>query len=104
LGQRSPLDIAVAPAAIIYLLRAATYPADQTVTVSVNGQAIGMANLTNDWAEYEFEIPADALRTEEPVVITLTHTRLESAFERSGGAIDDKRPLAAAYDFIEFAP
>jgi len=84
--------------------RAATYPADQTVTVSVNGQAIGMANLTNDWAEYEFEIPADALRTEEPVVITLTHARLESAFERSRGAIDDKRPLAAAYDFIEFAP
>jgi len=85
-------------------LRAVTYPANQTVTASVNGHAIGMAKLTDDWAEYEFTIPADALHAEGAAIITLTHARLESAFEQSEGAIDDKRPLAAAYDFIEFAP
>jgi hypothetical protein len=84
--------------------RAVTYPADQTVTASVNGQAIGIAKLTNDWAEYEFTIPADALHAEGPAIITLTHTHFESAFERSDGAIDDKRLLAAAYDYVAFEP
>ena len=84
--------------------RAVTYPANQTVSVSVNGQAIGAAHLTNDWAEYTFDLPADALRDDGPAIITLAHTRLESAFERSGGAIDDKRPLGAAYDYFAFEP
>ena len=100
----STLRIVPPPGSHRIHFRAVTYPADQTVTASVNGQALGVAKLTNDWAEYEFTIPADALQAEGAAIITLTHARLESAFEKSGGAIDDKRPLAAAYDFIEFAP
>jgi hypothetical protein len=87
-----------------FRFRAVTYPANQTVIVSVNDQWVGVARLTNDWAEYEFVLPADALRADGPITITLTHARLESAFERSGGTIDDKRPLAAAYDYFAFEP
>jgi hypothetical protein len=84
--------------------RAVTYPADQTVTVSVNGQTAGVAKLTDDWAEYEFDIPAEALRVQGPWLIELTHARLESAFERTGGQVEDKRPLGAAYDYFAFGP
>jgi len=84
--------------------RAVTYPANQTVTVSVNGHTVGVADLTNDWADYEFTVPAEAWRADGPSVITLVHARLESAFDRSGGVIDDKRPLAAAYDYFVFEP
>jgi hypothetical protein len=84
--------------------RAVTYPANQTVTVSVNGQTIGVAALTNDWAEYAFDIPADVLRVQGPWLIELTHARLESAFERTNGQVKDKRPLGAAYDYVAFEP
>ena len=84
--------------------RAVTYPADQTLTVSVNGQTVGVSKLTNDWAEYEFLLPAAALHDDGPAIITLTHTRLESAFERTGGQVEDKRPLGAAYDYFGFEP
>ena len=84
--------------------RAVTYPANQTVTVSVNGQTVGAAKLTNDWAEYEFDLPAGALRAQGPWLVELTHARLESAFERTGGQVEDKRPLGAAYDYFEFEP
>ena len=100
----STLRIVPPPGSHRIRFRAATYPANQTVSVSVNGQAIGAAHLTNDWAEYTFDLPADALRDDGPAIITLAHTRLESAFERSGGAIDDKRPLGAAYDYFAFEP
>jgi len=82
--------------------RAVTYPANQTVTVSVNDYTVGVADLTSDWADYGFIVPAEAWHTNGPSVITLIHTRLESAFDRSGGAIDDKRLLAAAYDYFIF--
>lgn len=41
------------------------------------------------------------------VSLALTGKRrehLESAFERTGGAVEDKRPLAAAYDYFVFEP
>jgi hypothetical protein len=84
--------------------RAVTYPANQTVTVSVNGHTVGVADLTNDWADYEFAVPAEAWHADGPSIITLIHARLESAFERTGGAVEDKRPLAAAYDYFVFEP
>jgi hypothetical protein len=84
--------------------RAMAYPTNQTVTVSINDQPIATINMVGDWAEYEFTVPADAQRADGPSVITLVHTRLESAFERTGGASPDKRPLAAAYDYFEFVP
>jgi hypothetical protein len=100
----STLRLALPPQDTRIHFRAMAYPTDQTVTVSVNGQAVATINMVGDWAEYEFTVPADVLHAEGPSVITLVHTRLELAFERTGGASPDKRPLAAAYDYFDFAP
>jgi hypothetical protein len=82
--------------------RAWAYPVGQSVTITVNGFPVASFALVNDWAEYEFSVPANATRAEGPSLITLTHTRLESAFEHTSGAVEDKRPLAAAYDYFVF--
>ena len=99
----STLRVVLPPGSHRIRFRAVTYPASQTVRVSVNNQAIGTATLTNDWAEYTFDLPKVS-RGDDPVIITLTHARLESASERSGGTIDDRRPLGAAYDYFAFEP
>lgn len=100
----STLRLIIPPGSVRVRFRALAYPASQTVTLSVNGYMMGTVNLTSDWADYALTIPADVLPNHGPSVITLIHTRLESAFDRSGGAIDDKRPLAAAYDYFVFEP
>ncbi len=56
------------------------------------------------WAKWEFTVPAEAWHSDGPSVITLIHKRLESAFERTGGAVEDEHPLAAAYDYFVFEP
>ncbi len=84
--------------------RVLAYPANQSVVVSVNGQKIGEVNLANDWADYELTVPADALHTDGPSLVTLDHARLESAFDRTGGVSQDRRLLAAAYDYFVFEP
>jgi hypothetical protein len=96
----STLRLVLPPGNIRIRFRAAAYPTDQTVTVSVNSQTVGTAKLTNDWADYDLIIPADVVHANGPSIITLTHARLESAFERTGGASQDRRPLAAAYDYF----
>jgi hypothetical protein len=100
----STLRLVPPPGSARIRFRAVAYPASQTVTIYIDGRKVGEANLANDWAEYEFTVPAEAWHADGPSVITLIHTRLESAFDRSGGAIDDKRPLAAAYDYFVFEP
>jgi len=84
--------------------RALAYPTNQTVTISINGHTIATLKLISDWAEYELTVPGEALRVDGPSLITLTHTQLESAFQRTGGATPDQRPLAAAYDYFVFEP
>jgi hypothetical protein len=85
-------------------LRATAYPPDQTVTVFANGHLVTTIPLVEDWAEYEFMLPASLLSSDRPTTIALVHAHLESAFERTQGKTDDKRPLAAAYDYIAFEP
>ncbi len=84
--------------------KAAAYPADQVVSVAINNHPLVSIKLGNDWAEYEFVVPGDVLPASGPSLITLTHARLESAFDRTGGSVLDRRPLAAAYDYFVFEP
>jgi hypothetical protein len=100
----STLRLTLPPQDTRIRLHAVAYPADQTVTVSVNSQPVATLNMADNWAEYEFTVPADALRVDGPSTITLVHTHLESAFERTSGTSPDRRPLAAAYDYFEFGP
>lgn len=100
----STLRLLLTPVNTHVRFRAAAYPADQTVTISVNGRPVTTIQLVNDWAEYEFVIPVDVLRADGPSVITLTHARLESPLEHTGGATPDPNPLAAAYDYFAFEP
>lgn len=100
----STLRLVLPPVDTHVRFRAAAYPLHQTVTLSVNGHPVATIPLVNDWAEYDLTLPGDALSDDGPSLITLTHARLESAFERTGGATPDQRPLAAAYDYFIFEP
>ncbi len=94
----STLRLALPPGELRVRFRAAAYPDGQQVTISADGRSLAVIDLANNWAEYDFILPAGA----RPTVITLAHTHLESAFERTNGATPDKRPLAAAYDYFVF--
>jgi hypothetical protein len=100
----STLRVVIPPGSTRIHFHALAYPANQAVTVSVNGRAIGEVNLTNDWADYVLTISTDVLRADGPSLITLAHARLESPFDRTAGASQDRRLLAAAYDYFVFEP
>lgn len=82
--------------------RAAAFPAQQTVTVIVNGQPFDQLALSQDWAEYVVMIPAGVLVAGDIAHIELRHDRLESPFEASGGTSSDQRQLTAAYAWLRF--
>ena len=81
-------------------VRTAAYPPDQRVTLRVNGVELETHTLTPDWAEYTWRIPRGVLGTREIAEIELVHARAVSAYDLTGGASPDQRPLAAAYDWV----
>jgi hypothetical protein len=82
------------------VLRASAFPPGQTVEIWVADEEIAAFDLTQGWAEYSFsfDVPngGDLLRIE------FRHSVLQTPFEQTGGASDDRRELAAAYDWITF--
>jgi hypothetical protein len=85
-------------------LRAAAYPVGQRLTVEANGQRVAEFAVSEGWNEYAFDLPADLIGPDGMTTLTLTPARAESAYERTGGQVDDRRPLSAAYDAITLAP
>jgi hypothetical protein len=83
-------------------LRAAAYPVGQRLTVEANGQRVAEFAVSEGWNEYAFDLPADLIGPDGMTTLTLTPARAESAYERTGGQVDDQRPLSVAYDSIHF--
>ncbi|MGC9521831.1 MAG: ArnT family glycosyltransferase [Anaerolineae bacterium] len=93
-----------------YLLRfrALAYPPAQSVTLHLDGRSLGEVPLSQAWME--FEIRSSLEQTSGPtgpstmVTLELTHERLSSPLEATGGASSDRRALAAAYDWLCVVP
>jgi hypothetical protein len=88
----STLRVWLAPGATHVRFHALAYPADERVTISVNGQALADMPLVQDWADYAFDIPEGVIGP-EPARIELRHTAFGTPADR---------PLAAAYQWFEF--
>jgi hypothetical protein len=98
------LQVQLSPQAYQLALHAASFLPDQTVTVSVNGQQIAELPMGVDWAEYHVEVPASFIPTAGRLTIALAASRSASAYERTNGQSEDRRPLAVAYEAITFTP
>lgn len=81
-------------------LRTLAYPVGQQVIVRVNGQPAGHFSLGQAWAEHTVAVPTILIPAQETTVIELIHIRLATPFVETGGTSSDRRPLAAAYDWI----
>ena len=84
--------------------RPTAYPEGQQLTVEVNGQRVAEFAVGAGWNEYGFESPADLIGPDGLTTLTFIPARAESAYERTNGQVDDRRPLAIAVDTITFTP
>lgn len=80
--------------------RALAYPAEQELVLRANGRTVGQFSMSPTWAEYSAAVPASLLSSEGVTAVDLIHARLAAPFTESGGASSDRRPLAAAYDWL----
>ncbi len=93
--QTAAIRVALPPVDTTLTLEAAPYPADQAVSISVNGQLIGALALRGPWEPVKLSIPALALAGRPISTITLTHTHVQTP-------PGSDRVLAAAYRVIRF--
>jgi hypothetical protein len=93
--QAAVIRVALPSVDTTLILEAAPYPADQLVSVSVNGQQVGAVALRGTWEPVTLSIPASALAGHPISTITLIHTHAQTP---SGS----DRVLAAAYRVIRF--
>jgi len=100
-SAEAKVNVALPPAGYRVRLRALAYPAEQVVTVLVNGVQVAEIALGQGWDEYEFQVPQSAL-TQPVAAMQLRHRLLRSPYEESGGTSTDTRTLAAAYEHFQF--
>ncbi|MGB9872924.1 MAG: hypothetical protein ACPLYD_14860 [Anaerolineae bacterium] len=84
-------------------LRALAYPDRQEVTVLVNGETVGHFRLGGDWQTFTLTVPGEVVSAGISR-LELRHSRLLAPFDQTGGGSSDRRPLAAAYDWLCFSP
>ena len=104
-GAQPDSDLRVHLAAWDYrvTLHATAYMAEERVAVKVNGAPLAdLAISAADWGRYTFDLPAQLIPADGALTLTFTSNRSQSAYDRTAGQIDDKRPLAVAYDSIQF--
>jgi hypothetical protein len=86
-------------------IQATAFVPTQTVSVSLNGTPLSELSISDaGWGQYTFDLPATAIPADGLVTLTFTAARSQSAYDRTGGQVDDKRLLAVAYDSISFVP
>ena len=86
-------------------MQATSYLPNQVVTVTANGNLVGRITVAdNGWADYELNLSASMIPTDGWITLAFTANQAQSAYDRSGGQVDDKRALSVAYDSIAFDP
>jgi hypothetical protein len=99
----SELRVHLAAEAYRVSIHATAYVAEERVTVKVNGSALADLAISDaDWGLYTFDLSANLIPADGMITLTFTSGRSQSAFDRTNGQVDDKRPLAVAYDSIKF--
>ncbi len=93
--QTAVIRVALPPTDTQLTIEAAPYPANQSVTVLVNDQLVGMLNLQNLWEPVTLAIPARILEGHAISTITFRHAQV-------GMPPGSDRTLAAAYQVIRF--
>jgi hypothetical protein len=93
--QNAVIRVALSPTDTLLMLEATPYPADQTVEIVVNDQAVGTLKLSGIWQPVTLIIPESVLAGHPISTIQLRHTRAETP----PGA---NRTLAAAYRLFRF--
>ncbi|HNT73603.1 MAG TPA: hypothetical protein PKH77_01150 [Anaerolineae bacterium] len=79
-------------------LRALAFSPGQTVALNADGETTAAVALPQSWNEIEIALPGrDA---SDVTTLSLVHAIAQSAFDASGGASSDTRPLTAAYDWV----
>ncbi len=83
-------------------LTAASYLPDQRVAVFANEHHLADLSIQPGWAKVQFDLPATVIPTDGLVTLKFVHTRARSAYEQTGGQSEDHRPLAVAYESLQF--
>jgi hypothetical protein len=83
---------------------ATTIVPDQILSVYVNDRRVADLPIGGGWNDYAFDLPADAISTDQLTTIDLVPARRLSPQELTNGQSGDERPLAAAIAAIQFEP
>jgi hypothetical protein len=98
------LRVHLMPRSYRVTIQATAYVPTETVAISVNGQPlIDLPISAAGWGAYTVDVPAHMIPADGLVTFAFTPAQAQSAFERTQGQVDDKRPLAVAFDSINFA-
>ncbi len=98
------LRVDLPPQQHVLEMRALAYPAEQWVTVRVNGREVSEVPLSPTWSVYTVEIPASVVGSVGPTELDLVHHTFASPSDSPDGPNADERMLAAAYDWVVIRP
>jgi hypothetical protein len=89
---------------LVLSMRALAFPANQSVTIRVNGTLIGTLSQPQAWTEMSLVIPQTAWAAVQPAVLELVHESLASPAATTEGGSSDNRDLTTAYDWVCLVP
>ena len=102
--ESASLRVKLAPRDYRVSLNAASFLPDQKVAIFANDHHLADLSIQPGWAEVQFDLPASVIPADGLVMLKFVHTLARSAYEQTGGQSEDHRPLAVAYESIQFAP
>jgi hypothetical protein len=85
-------------------LRALAYPANQRVTIRVNGMTIGTLDQPQAWTEMSLTLPHATWAAVQPVLMELIHESIASPATLTEGGSSDVRELSTAYNRLCLTP
>ena len=98
-GEAS-LRVLVPAGATRVAVRLLSFPPDQQLTVSCEGETLGQAAVPQAWVEASFDIPSRCIKIDRPAMFTLRPGR-RSAPSGSGSSTD-RRLLGVAVTMVQF--
>lgn len=100
----STLKLHLAAQSYRILIKATSDVPNQVVTVLVNDVSIASMSFGAGWGEYAFNLPVSSIPPNGLVTLAFKSAYAQSAYDRSNGQVDDRRPLAVAYDSLSLTP
>jgi hypothetical protein len=101
---QSSLKVHLTPQTYRVSIKATSYLANQLLSITANDRPLTNIPIAEGWGDYTFDLPANIIPSDGVVTLGFAASLAESAYDHSGGQIDDRRLLAIAYDSISFKP